>query len=692
MNIKIRKLLIGNFIYILLLIILSLFLIYSYYFKNEKHIDTKNKTNFIGIINNYTLDGNKLNLIVNGEEKLKVTYYINKEKEKNALQKNLQYGKKVKLMCELSKPINNTIPNTFNYKNYLKSKNINHLCKASKIELLENKISFFYNLKNIIRKRIENFASSDYILMFLIGDKSLMDQEALNAYQINGVTHLFAISGMHVGMFSMILIYVLKRIKIKESIRYLIISVFLLIYCFLTNFSPSINRATIFFVLVAVNKIFYTHISVLKIFIITISILLFINPYNIYDLGFIYSAVTSFGLVIGSEYINSKNYFTTLLKVSYIAFLFSLPITLVNFYEINLLTIFNNLIFVPLVSFIIYPISLITFVFSFFEPIFIVFINIIETISFELVKFNINLVIPKINVIYILIYYLSVVLYLKKNQKYLILAIMVLLIPKLLVYFNNNYEIYFLDVGQGDALLIRSPNNKENIMIDVGGRVNYKEESWAIKQRKFNMSSNIILFLKSLGINKLDTIIGTHGDDDHLGETINMINNFKIKSIVLNQGSYNDLEKKIIKTNIKVKDKYYSNNYQINYLKTKLAKNENDNSQIILLNINGYKILLMGDASKTQELEIIKKYDLDNIILLKLGHHGSKTSSDENFLKFVKPRYSIISSGRNNRFNHPHHITISNLNKYNLKYYNTQDKGTIKITINDSMKFSFTSP
>lgn len=183
-----------------------------------------------------------------------------------------------------------------------------------------------------------------------------------------------------------------------------------------------------------------------------------------------------------------------------------------------------------------------------------------------------------------------------------------------------------------------------------------------------------------------------HGDEDHLGEALNIISKFSLNEVMLNKGSINKLEESIIKTGVKITSKCEPKHIDIKYLETRLANNENDNSIISLVNINNFNFLLMGDASKKQELEIIKKYNLPKIDILKLGHHGSKTSSDENFLKTINPNYSIISAGRNNRFNHPSKEVLEILNKNNLKKLSTQSHGTIKISVNKELKYSFTKP
>ena len=151
-----------------------------------------------------------------------------------------------------------------------------------------------------------------------------------------------------------------------------------------------------------------------------------------------------------------------------------------------------------------------------------------------------------------------------------------------------------------------------------------------------------------------------HGDYDHMGEAINLVNNFKVEKVIFNCGPYNDLEKELIKVLDKKHIKCYScikelniNNNKLYFLQTKEYDNENDNRNVIYTELDGYKFMFMGDASTTTEKELLDKYNLPDINVLKVGHHGSSTSSSKDFINEVNPKCSIISVGKNNRYGHP---------------------------------------
>ena len=153
-----------------------------------------------------------------------------------------------------------------------------------------------------------------------------------------------------------------------------------------------------------------------------------------------------------------------------------------------------------------------------------------------------------------------------------------------------------------------------------------------------------------------------------MGEAINLVENFKVEKVIFNCGEYNELEKELIKVLDKKKIPYYSCIKELNiddnklyFLNNKDYGNENDNSSVIYTELNNYKFLFMGDAGVEVEEDLIKKYNLKDIDVLKVGHHGSKTSSGKEFIDSINPKYSIISVRKNNRYGHPNKEVLDNL-------------------------------
>ena len=674
-----------RFIVISLIFIIIYILISTKLIKYESIIDNST-TSLTGKVISYTIDGNKLSMLVKGLEKIEVTYYIKTKEEKLYLNENLLIGELVKLEGSVNEPLKNTIPNTFNYKRYLYNNHIYKTFQADQITL-SNKTSLLNQIKSLFIKRINNMGSSKaYLYAFILGETAYIGNDAYQNYQENGTTHLFAVSGMHISLLVLILRNIMKKIHLKENLGNILIIIFLFFYMFLIGFTPSVIRGSLLFIFLLMNKKLKLNLSTTTVLYILFLFLIIINPFYIYDLGFEYSFLTSFGLILFSKKITG-NYFVKLIKISAIAFLFSFPITIYNFYEINLLTPLNNIIIVPLVSTILFPLTLITFILPIFDPLLYFGINILEWLSNFLNHFSINLIIPKISLLFIFIYYFIVYFIYKGKTKYIMFLILLTLSTKIQPYLKNESNIYFLDVGQGDCTVIVGSHLKYVVMIDTGGKISFEEEDWEVRNKTYTISNNVITFLKSLGITKIDTLIGTHGDRDHIGEMMNIINDFKVEKVILNNDELNDLESEIMEVLKAKKIKYIQNlkelnldNHKLYFLNNKLYDNENDNSLVLYLNLSGLKILLMGDAGIGVESDLLNTYNLRDIDILKVGHHGSKTSSSKSFMNKINPTFSIISVGRNNRYNHPNQEVLENLE--DSKIYRTDQDGSINFKIN----------
>lgn len=695
---KLKTILQSKYFY---LIIILFTLVYVFY-KNKILLVSKyngTEQSIFGTINTLKIDGNKLSIELLAKEKIIVNYYIKDELELEYIKNNYKIGLKVILTGNLVLPQENTVFNLFNYRKYLQSKKIYWLFNAKEIKKINNKISLKYLIKNkVIDKINANKENSDYFYTFILGDDSYIDADVLDSYQSNGISHLFAVSGMHITLFSTIILFLLNKISKNKFFNYLIVISFLILYAFFTNYTPSLVRAILLFILCIINNSLNLKIKTINLLILVCSFMLLYNPFYIYNLGFIFSFTVTFYLIIFSDIVNSKkNCFSKLLSTSLIAFLASIPISINNFFCINLLSIVFNLIFVGFVSFIIFPLSLITFIFSFFNPLLSFFIGILESISLCCSKINfLNITLCYMNFYIFIGYYFLITIILnfikKNNYLCLIILLIVIFIHHNILWFNNSIIITMIDVGQGDSILISLPHNKGNILIDTGGIVNYQQE-WAQKKNDYSIALNkIIPYAKSIGVKQFDLLILSHGDFDHIGESINLVNNFKVGTVIFNCGELNELENNLINILNKNNVPYYScisklnvDDQKLYFLNTSNYDNENDNSNIIYTTLNKYKFLFMGDASSKVEENILKKYNLKDIDVLKVGHHGSKTSSGKVFIDKINPKYSIISVGKNNRYGHPNNETLENLNK--SKIYRTDIYGSILIKIkNNSLK------
>ncbi len=655
---------------ILTILSLIITIIYTKYYP-FKSVFNNNDTEFIGIVEDYIIKDNQIKISLKSKERIIVTY-----KYTGKVFNNLSYGDKIKVTGVLKEPSTNNIFNNFNYKKYLYNKKIYYIIEASKIDKIQNNNNHIYTIKNLLYTRINSLKSSNYIKALLFGDNKL-DKEIKTSYQINGISHLFSVSGFHINFITSIIYFYLDRVTYNKKIKYITVDIFLVLYLLLCN-TTSLLRCTVMNILLSINHLLKLNIKKIDIVLLTLILCIIINPFIIYDIGFIYSYTISFFLILYKNKYKTNNKLLKIIYISLISFLVSLPINIYTSYEINFLSIILNIIIVPIVSLILLPLSLLTLIFPILDNILYLITSILEKIS--LYTSNINIfkqVLSKPSIILIIIYYLVIILILSKNKHYYLILIL-LIFHKTIPLYNSNLEVVMFDVGEADSMLISTPSKKVNILIDTGRGIDI---------------NNIIIYLKSIGISKLNYLIITHGDEDHIGGALYLIDNFKVDNVILNKGDYTELEVELI-THLKNKNIKYTNNINkipllgsyMYLLNTKKFSNENDNSIVTYFEYQKYKFLFMGDSSSKTEEYLINNYNLTNISFLKVGHHGSNTSSSPLFINKITPKVSLISVGRNNFYHHPNKEVLTNLS--NSVIYRTDINKSIKIKINNKVKIT----
>lgn len=655
-----------HLIKIITIIIFIITLLYTNYYPFKSKY-TKDDKEFIGIVTKYEVKEDKITIEIKAKEKLLITYKY-QDKEFN----NLSYGDKIKAKGTLITPSKNTNQNTFNYQKYLYYKKIYYLVEATSINKIANNNNYLYTIKNTLYQKIDKLKSSNYIKTLLFCDNTL-SKEIKESYRINGISHLFSVSGMHINFFVSIIYLYLNKITYNKRIKYLITNIFIITYLILFP-SSSLLRSAVMSILYSINYLLKLKIKKIDILLLTLGVSLLINPFIIYDLGYIYSYTITFFLVLSSSTLKKKNKINKIIYISLLSFLVSIPITIYNSYEINIISILLNIILVPIISIIILPLTILTYIFPILDSILYLFTNTIETISLFISKINITKIIfPKPSLLIIVLYYIIFLLS-YQNKKYFYLNIILLIIIYISPYLNSNFEVVMFEVGEADCHLIKYPYNKNTILIDTG-------------KNEYKIKNEVIPYLKSIGIKKIDYLIITHGDEDHIGGSITLINNFQVKNVILNKGTFTDIEKELIKNLNKKKIPYQINinkinlsNHTIYLLNNTKYNNENDNSIITYFTYQKYKFLYMGDASITTEDNLLENYNLNNISILKVGHHGSNTSSSKDFISQINPSISLISVGENNIYHHPNKEVINNLSKSRI--YRTDINNMVKLTIN----------
>lgn len=598
------------------------------------------------VVVNDVVIGDKVVIYTNG---LVITYYDFID---------IKIGDTVCVEGDIDIPYETTLFNQFSYKNYLLSKKIYNTMVAFKIEIVDRNISIINKFKYYLYELINQSENEKYLRIFILGDKSLLDDDILEAYQENGISHLLCISGMHISLLASVLNKVFK----KHSL----ISLILLFYGFVIGFSASVFRAVWMFIL---SK-WFKGIDILLFLSI---VLLLYNPFIIYDVGFCFSFIISFYLILCNNIIcKFKNYIMKIFVTSLLCFVVSLPISVISFHYINLLSPILNIIFVPFVSFLLFPACLLSFI-PLVDNCLSYLIEIFEWLNLFVNEFNLIYSMKSIGIMYLIFYYIIITFILLKRRYFFIILIILLIHINYKFFINTNY-LTMIDVGQGDSFLLET--NSKNILIDTGG---FYSSSYSIAKSK------TIAYLRSRGINKIDYLIITHGDYDHGGEAISLIENFNVEHIIFNSSNDNDLEIDIMMTGV-------------DYTKMSIGKldvgdivleflnagslNENEDSLVFFANIKGNNLLFTGDIGFEVENYLMTNYELPAIDYFKVGHHGSKNSTSLEFVEFLNPRVSLISVGVNNRYGHPASSVLSNLEKSEI--YMTSINGSVLINLNNN--------
>ncbi|MFW2423887.1 DNA internalization-related competence protein ComEC/Rec2 [Staphylococcus cohnii subsp. cohnii] len=541
-------------------------------------------------------------------------------------------------------------------------------------------------------------------IALITGDTSLMKKDELDTIKKIGIAHLLAISGTHIAIIIAIICYILNRIKCPLFLTKLILIILLPIYCMYTNMSPSAVRAIFMSLLIFIfpKYIIKNSMNILGFLFIFLT---FLNPSLIYHVGFQLSFLITFSILFASPLLKNLGIVQSLCYITWIAQLSSFILSCIHFHQIQWIGLISNIFFVPFYSFILFPfVIFLTFIIHLpIKPLFIINLyNQLIVLHDKVVGFFDKLnfyqwYIPNLNNLQItiicLISFLCLVLFVHKCYKFMIISLIALYIVSTILPQVRDYQLTMLDVGQGDALLFETKLH-ESLLIDTGGNFNSTQNFANHSISKYH----ILPTLKRHNIKKIDYVVVTHPHLDHIGELDYLTKSLKIKNIIINANSFkikelNHLKNTCLKKDIKLIDfknklQFFMNKAKVNLLDATISNSDNLNEQsiIILIQYKSYKILLMGDATNNNEENLIHKYHLYNVDILKVGHHGSRTSTSNNLLKAIRPKIALISVGEKNKYRLPNPQIINRLKSFDIKIFQTNINGEVNILFKNQIE------
>lgn len=700
-------------------------------------------------------------------DKYKVQTQYNNKKIKLYIATNknieLEYGDRITFSGTYTKPEIQRNYKGFNYSEYLKQLKIYGTIKCSKIKIINKKqANKIFQLSNKIstkiisntKKTLDNETSS-ILLGLILGDKTDIDEETQENFRDASMSHILAVSGMHIAYVVLGINLIFKNLIGKKNTNILSILI-LIFYMFITNFSPSITRAGIMGIIMIFSKLIYRKNDIYTSISISLLLILIYNPFLIQNLGLQLSYVGVIGIVIFNKSIlkffknikvKNKVYkykikpkiqkyldkIEEIISVSISVQISILPIVLFNLNTFNSYFLISNLV----LSFVIGPIVILGFsviiinlintsIIEFISPIIQIGIKILIFISNvgKLPFSKIYVATPSLFSIFMYYLFLIVLFYIyniysskkpnktqirvknlialikiqlrQNRQKAKGLLVIIIFLSFVINLIPQNLKINFIDVGQGDSSLIITPQNK-TILIDGGGS----------SSSDFDVGENTLIpYILDRGFTKLDIVVISHFDQDHVGSILTLLQELKVGKVYISKQTEKseNYEKflKIVNTkNIKVYEVVAGNRIHIEKnlyidilwpIKKQITTNILNNNAIVCnLHYKDFSILFTGDIEEIAEKEILQVYSQNKNLLkadiLKVAHHGSKTSSTSEFVNVVKPQIALVGVGKNNKFGHPNDGVLQRLNDLNCEIFRTDLNGEISIEVTKNSKY-----
>ena len=730
------------------------------YEKIYNNLSTQENLNLTGIIISEKQEKqyyNKYKIKVNYNNQ-NLRFYITTNKDIE-----LQYGDKITFSGTYTKPEKQRNYKGFDYSEYLKQLKIYGTIRCEKVQVLsKNQVNKMFQISNQIynkiisnTKNILKEETSSVLLGLILGDKQDIDKGTQENFRSASMSHILAVSGMHVAYVILGINLIFKGVIGKRNTNILNI-IILIFYMFITNFSPSITRAGIMGILILFSKLIYRKNDIYTSLSISLFLILIYNPFLIQNLGLQLSYGGVVGIVIFNKSIlkflknikvKNKVYkyrikpkiqkyldkIKEIISVSISVQIAILPIILYNLNTVNPYFLISNLV----LSLLIGPIVILGFLFiiivclntaiaEIISPIISIGIKILNFISnIGKLPFSKNYV-PTPSLFSILIYYLFLIVLffvyniysskkpnktqiraknlialmkikLRQNRskvKYILAIIIFLSLAIKLI--PENLKIHFIDVGQGDSSLIITPQNK-TILIDGGGS----------SSSDFDVGkSTLIPYILDRGFIKIDVVIISHFDQDHIAGILTVLQELKVGKVYISKQieiseNYEKFFEIVNDKKIKVYEVVAGNRIHIEKnlyfdvlwpTENQIATNVLNNNAIVCnLHYRDFSMLFTGDIEEIAEKEILELYSQHNNLLktniLKIGHHGSKTSSTSEFLDVLKPQIAVIGVGKNNKFGHPNDGVLQRINDLNCKIFRTDLNGEISIEVNKNSKF-----
>lgn len=588
-------------------------------------------------------------------------------------------------------------PSDFDYTSYLRAEGIIATLDIESYRIVGHRTSlksYLYNLLNDTIDRAFRNRDEGVIRSVILGDSQLLSEEVDNLYKKTGISHVLCISGFHVGLVISLLVFMGKTFNISYTLRYILVLISLGFYVYFIGSSTSVLRASLMSGIFILGRILWEEEDLWIEIALAALLILICNPYQIYQAGFLLSFSAVISIIISGEIVEKQQKFFNKgckdLKRVILTWLMVIvgtsPILASYFYEIPFLATILNLIILPLFTYIIIASWLVIILSIAYLPLANVIADGIITLL-DLIKNLCRsiLVLPGATIctgspslLNLTIYYAFIGIlvlwamgyyYRKLYYTVSLLSVFGIGMTRFLV---DPLQITYLYVGQGDGMVIQTPTG-HNIVIDGGNPGKGKV---------------IERYIKYTGSRRIDLMIVSHSDKDHIGGLIDLLEgDMNIGAVMISKTDKSDLLNDFLRycqeKGIAIYEMREGMALDIGEVRLDCLApvshvsmtNANHNSLVMLLTYRDFTAMFTGD----KDIESLQNLcnNVPPIDVLKVSHHGSRTGTSNEFILNLDPEYAIISCGIDNRYNHPHPEVIEVLDFYNIQTLQTDQMGAI---------------